>query len=234
MEAYDNVNRVCGTSRLGRQSHGHAGHRGPGHGCHPPPRTWRTRSPRQSRRRAPPTQRPSRSRLHRRVGRQRRRHHHLRRDHRGRLVLQPQRRSLEQARASNGGFIWAGVGVRAELRRLRLPRPEHRRPAGSRRSSTTPPTATRTPTSSRCAPTAAATLAVLWHHDRRASSVSWFLALRYQFRQGHAFRPYLGIADVGGGEWRGALNIDGSRPAINGAIDDNSSAYQPTDVQRDL
>ena len=51
--------------------------------------------------------------------------------------------------------------------------------------------------------------------------------LRYQFSPGKIFRPYIHV-DVGGGEWRGALNIDGSRPMKNGAID-TDSPLQPTD-----
>jgi hypothetical protein len=45
--------------------------------------------------------------------------------------------------------------------------------------------------------------------------------VRYQFRRNTVFRPYIHF-DLGGGTWRGALNIDGSI--------DNSSPLQPTDV----
>lgn len=51
--------------------------------------------------------------------------------------------------------------------------------------------------------------------------------LRYQFSPSQVFRPYVHI-DIGGGQWRSTLNIDGLRPVKNGAID-SESPLQPTD-----
>ena len=53
-------------------------------------------------------------------------------------------------------------------------------------------------------------------------------ASSYQFRRGSIFRPYVHF-NIGGGEWRGALNIDGSKPMAGGMVD-NRSALQPTDI----
>ena len=53
------------------------------------------------------------------------------------------------------------------------------------------------------------------------------LRARYQFRRTSVFRPYL-HADVGGGAWRGALNIDGSKPAAGSFT--GAEQFQPTDV----
>ena len=54
--------------------------------------------------------------------------------------------------------------------------------------------------------------------------------LRYQFRKvyGNVFRPTSTSTSVVG-EWRGSLNIDGSRPMAGGQVD-ASSPYQPTDL----
>lgn len=135
---------------------------------------------------------------------------------------------FEQARASNGGFIWAGVGLRAELgvylyRGLSIGASGRFEAYLNHNADSNDNSVNPVCTDSRGNPSTC--------FGTTTKGQFGFMALgklRYQFRQGHAFRPYLHV-DVGGGEWRGALNIDGSRPTSGGAID-ISSPYQPTDV----
>ena len=134
----------------------------------------------------------------------------------------------EQARSSSAGFVWSGVGLKAEVgaylwRGLSLGvsgRVEvylnHN--ADSNANTTTQPC---TDSMGRMSPCFATT-------SRGNFGYMVLGKLRYQFRQGTTFRPHLHV-DVGGGEWRGALNIDGSRPRVGDQVD-NSSQYQPTDV----
>jgi hypothetical protein len=134
---------------------------------------------------------------------------------------------FEQARANNGGLVWAGVGVRAELgvylyRGLTLGVSGRfeaflNHNADSNDNSATPCNDSHNNPSPCFATT-----------SKGQFGYMVLGKLRYQFRQGQVFRPYVHL-DVGGGEWRGALNIDGSRPTSNGMIDP-SSPYQPTDL----
>ena len=137
--------------------------------------------------------------------------------------------AFEPARASSGGFIWAGLGVRAELgaylyRGLSLG-VSGRFEAFLNHTADSYENANLSPV---CQDSRGNPSPCFGTTTKGQFSFIVLGKLRYQFRQGHAFRPYLHV-DVGGGEWRGALNIDGSRPLTNGAID-NSSPYQPTDV----
>ncbi len=140
--------------------------------------------------------------------------------------------AYERSRVSSGGFVWSGVGVRAELgvflwQGLSLgvsgrfePYLNHNADSSVNSYYSGSPCKD---TANNPAPCYATT----------AKGQFGYMALgklRYQFRKtyGNIFRPYLHL-DVGGGEWRGSLNIDGSRPMANGTID-ASNPYQPTDV----
>ena len=140
--------------------------------------------------------------------------------------------AYERSRVSSGGFVWSGVGVRAELgvylwQGLSLGvsgrfEPYLNHNADSQANSYY--------TGSPCKDSAGAPAPC---YATTAKGQFGYMALgklRYQFRKtpGNIFRPYLHL-DVGGGEWRGSLNIDGSRPMANGSVD-GSSPYQPTDV----
>lgn len=139
----------------------------------------------------------------------------------------------ERSRASSGGFIWGGLGVRAEFgvymwKGLSLGvsgrfEPYLNHNADSQVNSYYPQAACKD-SNGNPGPCYATT-------SRGQFGYMVLGKLRYQFRKsyGNVFRPYVHL-DVGGGEWRGALNIDGSRPmTANGQID-ASSPYQPTDV----
>ena len=136
---------------------------------------------------------------------------------------------FEPARASNGGFIWAGLGVRGELgaylyRGLSLG-VSGRFEAFLNHTADSNDNANIKPV---CQDSLGNPSPCFGTTTKGQFGFMVLGKLRYQFRQGSAFRPYLHV-DVGGGQWRGALNIDGSRPTTGGVID-NSSPYQPTDV----
>lgn len=132
----------------------------------------------------------------------------------------------EEARASSGGFIWSGLALRAEFgafvyKGLSL--------GASARfefflnnnadSSDTPlkcPPAPDTPTKRCYAST-----------SRGSFGIGVLAKARYTFLQGKMFRPYLHL-DAGGGAWRGALNIDGSKSAANPPTDVCSATYDGT------
>lgn len=133
---------------------------------------------------------------------------------------------FEQARSSSNGFIWSGLGVRGEVgafvwRGLSIGlsgRFEAYLNHNADSSANTPDCALNPSSKTPCyAPT-----------TRGQFGYMVLGKVRYIFRPGRYFRPYLHL-DFGGGEWRGALNIDGSRPTSNGQID-VSSPYQPTDL----
>lgn len=138
----------------------------------------------------------------------------------------------ERSRASSGGFVWSGVGVRAELgiylwQGLSLgvsgrfePYLNHTADSQANSYYANAPCKDALGNPAPC-------------YATTSKGQFGYMALgklRYQFRKsyGNIFRPYVHL-DVGGGEWRGSLNIDGSRPMANGQID-TSSPYQPTDV----
>jgi hypothetical protein len=135
--------------------------------------------------------------------------------------------------ASSGGFIWGGVGVRAEAgvflwRGLSLGVSGRfeaflNHNADSQANGYT--NAACMDSASRPTPCYATT-------SKGQYGYMVLGKLRYMFRKtyGQYFRPYLHL-DVGGGEWRGALNIDGARPQLgNGGGVDTGSPYNPTDV----
>lgn len=134
----------------------------------------------------------------------------------------------EQANASNGGFVWAGVGLRAEIgaylyRGLSLGLSGRfeaflNHNADSQENGSISPNCTSNGIPSPCFGTT----------SKGKFGYAVLGKLRYQFLPGSVVRPYLHL-DAGVGEWRGALNIDGSRPMANGAVD-NSSPFQPTDI----
>jgi hypothetical protein len=133
---------------------------------------------------------------------------------------------FEQARSSSTGFIWSGLGARIEAgafvwRGLSIGlsgRFEAYLSHNADSTANTPDCALNPASKTPCyAPT-----------TRGQFGYMVLGKVRYAFRPGHYFRPYLHL-DFGGGEWRGALNIDGSRPTSNGQID-ASSPYQPTDL----
>jgi hypothetical protein len=140
----------------------------------------------------------------------------------------------ERSRASTGGFIWSGVGIRAEFgvfvwRGLSIGLSGRfeaflNHNADSQLNGITGTGVTGCPDAAgRPSPCYATT----------SKGQYGFMILgkfRYMFRKlyGNYFRPYVHL-DVGGGEWRGALNIDGSRPQLNGQVD-TGSPFQPTDV----
>jgi len=144
----------------------------------------------------------------------------------------------ERSRASNGGFIWSGVGVRAELgvfvwRGLSIGisgryEPYLNHNADSQINALSGPGVTGCrDASNQAAPCYATT-------SKGQFGYMVLGKVRYMFRKnyGQYFRPYVHL-DVGGGEWRGALNIDGSRPQkaanLGGGVD-TDSPFQPTDV----
>jgi hypothetical protein len=141
----------------------------------------------------------------------------------------PRTTKYEQAKASSTGFTWSGLGVRAEFgaylwRGLSLGvsgRFEVMLNHNADSSDSAMKNNLCTDSQGRPSPCFATT----------AKGQFGYLILgklRYQFRAGKTFRPYVHV-DMGGGEWRSALNIDGSRPMKNGAID-TESQLQPTDL----
>lgn len=140
--------------------------------------------------------------------------------------------AYERSRVSSGGFVWSGVGVRAELgvylwKGLSLgvsgrfePYLNHNADSSVNSYYSGSPCKDGANNPAPCYATTA----------RGQFGYMALGKLRYQFRKtvGNVFRPYLHL-DVGGGEWRGSLNIDGSRPMANGMLD-ASNPYQPTDV----
>ncbi|HNN91007.1 MAG TPA: tetratricopeptide repeat protein [Pseudomonadota bacterium] len=140
--------------------------------------------------------------------------------------------AYERSRASSGGFIWSGLGVRGELgvflwQGLSLGvsgrfEPYLNHNAESQTNSYYPGAACKD-ASGGPAPCFATT-------SKGQFGYMALGKLRYQFRKvyGNVFRPYIHL-DFGGGEWRGSLNIDGSRPMAGGQVD-ASSPYQPTDL----
>lgn len=130
-----------------------------------------------------------------------------------------------RSHAANNGFVWSGIGVRAELgvylwRGLSLGvsarfEPYLNHNADSQVNALNNSSGCSTSPGNPCySPTA-----------KGQFGYAVLGKLRYQFRKnyGQYFRPYIHL-DVGGGEWRGALNIEGSRPS------DPNSPFQPTDV----
>lgn len=135
----------------------------------------------------------------------------------------------EQARASNGGFVWGGLGIGAEIgaylyRGLsiavagRFEALLNHNADSSENGQISPACVDASNKASPCFATT----------SKGQYGYIILGKLRYQFRQGSVFRPFIHL-DAGGGEWRGALNIDGSRPMSGGQVD-NSNPYQPTDV----
>ena len=137
-----------------------------------------------------------------------------------------------RSRASSGGLIFSGLGVRAELgvflwRGLSLGvsgrfEPYLNHNADSQQNGLSGPTS---------CPDAAGRPSPCYATTSKGQFGYMVLGkIRYMFRKryGQYFRPYVHL-DVGGGEWRGALNIDGSRPQTNGQVD-TSSPFQPTDI----
>lgn len=140
----------------------------------------------------------------------------------------PKTAKYEQAKSSSTGFTWSGLGVRAEFgaflwRGLSLGvsgRFEALLNHNADSSDAAMKNNLCTDSQGRPSPCFATT----------AKGQFGYLVLgklRYQFSPGRVFRPYI-HADIGGGEWRGGLNIDGSRPMKNGAVD-TDSPLQPTD-----
>jgi len=140
----------------------------------------------------------------------------------------PKTAKYEQAKSSSTGFTWSGLGVRAEFgaflwRGLSLGVSGRFEAMLNHNADSTDPEMKNnlcTDSQGRASPCFATT----------AKGQFGYLVLgklRYQFSPGKIFRPYI-HADIGGGEWRGGLNIDGSRPMKNGAIDTDST-LQPTD-----
>ena len=140
----------------------------------------------------------------------------------------PKTTKYEQAKSSSTGFTWSGLGVRAEFgaflwRGLSLGvsgRFEAMLNHNADSSDSAMKNNLCTDSQGRPSPCFATT----------AKGQFGYLVLgklRYQFSPGRIFRPYI-HADIGGGEWRGGLNIDGSRPMKNGAVD-TDSPLQPTD-----
>lgn len=139
--------------------------------------------------------------------------------------------AYERSRASTGGFIWSGVGVKAEMgvflwRGLSLGLAGRfeaylNHNADSNLNAFVNPSCT--DAAGKPAPCYATT-------SKGQFGYMVLGKLRYMFLKQYRqyFRPYVHL-DVGGGEWRGALNIDGSRPQLNGAVD-AGSPFQPTDV----
>jgi len=140
----------------------------------------------------------------------------------------PRSTKYEQAKSSSTGFTWGGLGLRAEFgaflwRGLSLG-VSGRFEAYSNHNADSTDAAMKnnlcTDSQGRPSPCFATTAKGQYGYMVLGK-------LRYQFSPGRIFRPYI-HADIGGGEWRGALNIDGSRPVKNGAID-TESPLQPTD-----
>ncbi|MBL9006283.1 MAG: tetratricopeptide repeat protein [Myxococcales bacterium] len=140
--------------------------------------------------------------------------------------------AYERSRVSSGGFVWSGVGVRAELgvylwRGLSLgvsgrfePYLNHNADSSVHSYYSGSPCKDRANNPAPCFATT----------GKGQFGYMALGKLRYQFRKvpGNVFRPYLHL-DIGGGEWRGSLNIDSSRPMANGMVD-ASNPYQPTDL----
>lgn len=139
---------------------------------------------------------------------------------------------FEPARTPNGGVLGSGLGLRAEIgaflwRGLSIGIAGHFEPylgnsADSNENANLSPV---------CQDSRGNPSPCFGTTSKAAYGFTVLGKLRYlfQFRGRHAqwFRPSIHLA-LGGGEWRANLNIDGSRPA-NGGVIDNSSPYQPTD-----
>lgn len=140
----------------------------------------------------------------------------------------PKTSKYEQAKSSSTGFTWSGLGVRAEFgaflwRGLSLGVSGRFEAMLNHNADSSDPAMKNTQCldgQGRPSPCYATT---------GKGQFGWLVLgkLRYLFRPGSVFRPYI-HADIGGGEWRGGLNIDGSRPTKNGVVDP-SSPLQPTD-----
>lgn len=137
----------------------------------------------------------------------------------------------DRSHASTGGFIWSGVGVKAEMgvflwRGLSLGL-AGRFEAYLNHNADSNVNAFVNPSCTDAAGKPAPCYATTSKGDFGYMVLG---KLRYMFLKQYKqyFRPYVHL-DVGGGQWRGALNIDGSRPQANGAVDP-SSPFQPTDV----
>lgn len=140
--------------------------------------------------------------------------------------------AYERSRASSGGFIWSGLGVRAELgvylwQGLSLgisgrfePYLNHNADSQTNSYYANAP----------CKDAANGPAPCFATTTKGQFGYMALGKLRYQFRKayGNVFRPYIHL-DFGGGDWRGSLNIDGSRPMAGGQVD-TSSPYQPTDL----
>lgn len=136
-------------------------------------------------------------------------------------------RLYEQVRAFSGGFIWAGLGIRAEVgayvwRGLTVG-VSGRFEAYLNHNADSSLHAERNCMTGGGQPIPCYTTTSMGNFG-----VIVLGKLRYQFRRHSIFRPYVHF-NIGGGEWRGALNIDGSKPMSGGMID-TRSALQPTDV----
>lgn len=128
----------------------------------------------------------------------------------------------EQARASSGGLIFGGLGLRAEVgayvwKGLSLG-------VTGRFEVYTGHNADSSENADKlCKSSTGNDIPCYTTTSKGSFGVMVMGKLRYQFRRGSIFRPYVHF-DIGGGEWRGALNIDGSKPT------DPSSVLQPTDI----
>ncbi len=128
----------------------------------------------------------------------------------------------QPARASSGGFVWSGLALRGEIggyiyQGLTLGM-SHRIEVflnNNADSTGTPRVCTG------MSPCYATTSKVNFGYIG-------LVKLRYQFNRKSMFRPYVHF-DIGGGFWRGGLNIEGSKPMANGAPDP-TSVFQPTDA----
>lgn len=133
-----------------------------------------------------------------------------------------------KAQASNGGFVWTGLGVRGEVgiflwKGLSLGASVRFEPYLNHNVDSQENGFVMPACNNGLNPCYATT-------DKGRFGSMFLGKLRYQFRKeyGKHFRPYVHL-DVGGGQWRGALNIEGLRPMTGNQVDP-SSPYQPTDL----
>ncbi len=140
--------------------------------------------------------------------------------------------TYERSRASSGGFIWSGLGVRAELgiylwQGLSLGISGRFEPYLNHNADSQ---ANGYHANAGCKDAAGGPAPCFATTSKGQFGWMALGKLRYQFRKsyGNVFRPYIHL-DVGAGDWRGSLNIDGSRPMASGQVD-ASSPYQPTDL----
>jgi hypothetical protein len=131
------------------------------------------------------------------------------------------------ARASSGGGIWSGLGLRLEVggyvwRGLTLGVSARFEPYLNHNADSSENAARL------CDGRDGGKVTCYTPTSRGQFGIAVLGKLRYQFLLQRVFRPFVHVG-IGGGTWRGALNIDGSKPMSGGMVNE-SSPLQPTDL----